>query len=878
VSLRTGWRRLVRGLAALARREQDQQDVADEVEHYVEQSAAEHRRRGLSPEEARRAARLELGSPLGVRDQVLAAGWEDRVHGWLTDVRFAWRRLKADPAFTIVTLLTLAIGIGGATAILGAVKPVLFDPLPYPDPDRVVSVWEAGRDGARNHGTFAMVRALAERSTAFERLAVARPWQPTLTGRGEPERLEARRVSAGYFEVLGVAPAMGHTVTDDDDRAGAPLAIVLSDRLWRRRFGADLGLLGAVLTLDDVPVTVVGIMPPGFQDLVAPTAQAWAPLQYELGQPRAWGHHLRVIGRLRPGVTPEQAQRELDQLGAQVIREERPESYGSEVRFEVPRLQDDLTSTVRPALLLIVGAVGLVLLMACVNVTNLLLARGVQRRGEFALRAALGASERRLARQVLVETLFLAALGALLGMGVAVTGVRALAALSPAELPRADAIRVHPGILLIGLSVTTVVGLLVALVPARQAARFDPSAELQQASSRTAGGHRRLRGALVVSEVALALMLLAGAGLLVRSLGRLFKVDPGFRAEGALSLQLQVSAQRYDDPAVRRFFSEVLEAVRQSPGIEAAALTTQLPLSGDLDLYGARAEGGTAPADDQGVFAYVVSPGYAEVMGIALRRGRTLTAQDDERAPLVALVSESFARRRFGPADPLGRRFTVGPVEQPVTIVGVVADVRQQSLALGHTDAVYLTPAQWPFGERVMSLVARGPGEPAALAPVLRRAVWSVDPHQSVARVTTLSALVKESGALRRFALRLFQAFGLAALVLAAAGIYGVLSGAVTERTREIGVRAALGASRRQILSLVLAQALRLTVVGVALGLAGAVAAGRAMGTLLYEVSPLDPVTYIAVIGVLVPVGLLVSALPAWRAVNIDPIRTLRVD
>ncbi len=873
------WRHLTRGLRSLTHRSAADQDAADEVQHYFEQSVAAHRERGLAEGEAIRAARLEIGSVTGLREEVRGYGWENALAALGADLRYAVRRLRAEPGFTAITVLTLALGIGGTTAIFSAVYPILFQPLPYPDAGRIAMVWEVGSDGTRNDGTFGMYRALAERARSFEALAVLKPWQPAATGAKQAERLEGQRVSARYFEVLGVQPALGRAFEPSEDQAAGPHVVVLGEALWRRRFGGDPAILGRPITLDEEPYTVVGVMPRGFENVLAPSAEVWAPLQYDLSQGRAWGHHLRTVGRLRPGIGFEEATRELDALGRAVIAEQRPETYGDRFAFLATPLHGDVTRGVRPALLAVLGAVTLVLVIACVNVTNLLLARGVHRRGELALRSALGAGHRRLMRQLLTESLLLAALGGVVGVAVAMLGLETLVALAPPGLPRAGAIGVQGAVLAFGLAVTTLIGLAVGLAPALEAAHSDPHRDLEQASRRTAGGHRRMRSALVVAEVALALVLLVASGLLLRSLERLFAVEAGFEAPGLLTLQLQTAGRRFDDDATAdRFYAEALEAVRRVPGVTAAALTSQLPLSGDLDLYGVRFDPSPSqdPGEVRGTFRYAVSPGYLEAMRIPLARGRPLGEQDREDAPRVAVISESMAKRRLPGLDPIGQRLRIGAQDGPLyTVVGVVANVRQVSLALDETEAVYVTAAQWRFAEGAMSLVVRAQGDAAALAPAIRRAVWSVDSDQPIARVAMMDDLLAASAAERRFALILFEAFALTALVLAAAGIYGVLAGRVAERRREIGMRAALGASRGSILALVVRQGMGLTALGVALGLAGAVAASQAIAALLFGVSRFDPATYLQVVALLAVVALVACGVPAWRAARVDPASAL---
>jgi putative ABC transport system permease protein len=872
------WRQLTRGLRGLTHRSLADREVADEVQHYLELSAEAHMARGLSRDEALRAARLELGGVTRVEEQVRGYGWENLVETFLADLRYAARRLRATPGFTAVTVLTLALGIGATTAIFSAVKPVLFEPLPYPQAGRIMAIWDIGPDGARADGTFGTSVELGARSRSFDAIAVMKAWQPTLIGTGEPERLEGQRVSWSYLRVLGVAPALGEDFHPSDDRLDGPRVVILSHALWRRRFGGDRAIIGRPITLDDDSYVVIGIMPRGFENVLAPSAELWMPLQYDMSRGNAWGHHLRIVGRLRPGFGPDEARRELRGIAGGPVPEFPRAPWASlDNGLLVSSLQGDLTRGVKPALLAILGAAALVLVIACVNVTNLLLARGVQRRGEFALRAALGAGHDRLVRQLLTESLLLAALGGAAGMGVAMLGVRALVALSPPDLPRAVAIGVDGVVFAFGLGITTLLGLAVGLSPALHASRDEPHRDLQHGSARTAGGNRRARSALVVAEVALALVLLVGSGLLFRSLERLLAVSPGFDATGLLTMQVQTSGHRFDDDSTtNRFFSQALEAVRRAPGVRAAALTSQLPLSGDVDRYGVHFD--PSPSDDPGevlgTFRYAVSPGYIETMGIPLRRGRSLDERDRAGAPRVALISESMAKRRLPGLDPIGRRLRIGDGPS-YAIVGVVGDVRQLSLALTESDAVYVTASQWRFADDAMSLVVRPRGG-GSVAPGVRRAIWSVDKDRPIVRVATMGDLVAASGAARRFTLILFEAFALTALALAAAGIYGVLAGSVVERTREIGVRSALGASRRDILALVIRQGMALTGLGVAIGVAGAALATQAIVAMLFGVSRLDPATYLGVIGLLAGVAMTACAVPAWRAARVDPASTLR--
>jgi predicted permease len=885
------WRQLTRGLRALANRSATDQEAADEVQHYLEQATAELMAEGLSATEARRAAQLQFGNVTALQEQVRSYGWENLVESLSSDARYAARRLRQSPGFTAVAVLTLALGLGACTAIFSTVYPVLFAPLPYPQPSRIMMVWDSN-EGERSDVTFHTWREVAQRTHSFEAIAAADAplWQPTMTSATQPERFDGQRVTADYFRVLGVHPALGRDFQPSDDRLNGPKVVILSDALWRRRFQGDPSIVGQQITLDGDLWTVIGVMPPAFENLLAPLAQIWRPMQYdtehasEFGT-REWGHHLQMVGRLRDGVSPELARRDLNEIARSPVPQfPRPPWANLKFGFIGNALQGEITRTVRPALLAILGAVLLVLAIACVNVTNLLLARGAQRRGEMSVRVALGAAPARLVRQLLTESLLLAAIGGALGLLVAQFAVRTLVALAPADLPRAGAIAVNGAVFAFALAVTTVIGLAVGLVPAMHATRDDVQSGLRQSARQSVGGHPFTRRMLVVAEVALALVLLVSAGLLLRSLERLFSVDTGFRAAQLLTMQVQQAGRKYEpDPARYQFFERAREAVERVPGVTAVAFTSQLPLSGDLDGYGVDFENEFNAQDDAGVFRYAVSPNYFETMGIPLRKGRLLDAHDTAGAAMAVVISESLASRKFPGRDPIGSGIHIGPAsgnpkEPWAIIVGVVGNVRQSSLAQGHTDAVYTTPMQWYWVDNPMSMVIRGSGDVATLAHAIRRAIWSVDKDQPIVRVATMDQLVAASESQRHFALVLFETFAIMALVLAATGIYGVISGSVTERTREIGVRAALGATRANIVALVLRQGMVLTGLALLIGLAGAMAASRALVTLLFGVGPLDAATYAGVVALLVCVSALACWVPAWRAAQVDPSVTLRAE
>jgi putative ABC transport system permease protein len=880
-------RQLARGVRALVRRTDADRDVADEIQYFLDESVAAHAARGLSPDDARRAALLEMGNATVARERVRDSGWENIIEVLVTDLRYAARRLRRSPGFTTVAVLTLALGIGGATAIFGAVYPVLFQPFPYPDAGRIVQLSDYGSAGQPLDVTYGTFHELSRRSRSFSELAAADRWQPALMDLDEPERLGGALVTSRYLNVFGVMPALGRNFTVADDERGAPRVVIVSDGLARRRFGSARAVLGSTITLDGDRYDVIGVMPPGFEDVLSPRADVWAPRRYQPDTPfesAEWGHHMRMIGRLAPGVSVDRARRDVASIGATAIADfPRPAWASMERGLDIRQLRDAVTRDVRPALLAIVVAVALVLAIASVNVTNLLLARGLRRRDELAMRAALGAGRGRIVRQLLTETLLLAVVGGALGLMVGVAGVRALVALAPAELPRVDAIGINMPALAFTIALATLVGVVVGIVPALQATNRGMKSGMKSGSRTTSGASHTLRQSLVIAEVALALVLLVGAGLMLRSLSRLFSIAPGFDASHTLTMQLDAAGHRYEsDTATYLFFQEALERVRRLPGVTNAAFTSQLPLSGDIDGYGVQWESvPESQRDLPSALRYAVTPDWFRAMRIPLRSGRLLDENDRPGAPEAIVISESLARRVFPDADPIGQRLRIGPevgdTARPWgTVVGVVGDVRQTSLALGADDAFYVSMGQWPWVDQVQSLVVRTAGDPAALAPAIERTIWSLDRNVPIVRVATMENLVARSEARRHFVLIVFESFALAALALAVIGIYGVLAGSVAERMRELGVRAVLGATPESLRALVLRQGMALALAGTAIGIAVATVATRAMTTLLFGVSRLDPVTYIGVIALLLGVSAVACWVPAWRASRVDPAVTMR--
>ena len=880
----TFWRPITRGLRALARPGDADRDVADELEQFLADTAAAFEAAGLSPEEARRAARREIGNPVAVREAVRASGWEAVVGDFVADLRYAVRRLASRPGFTLVAAGTLALGIGATTAIFSVVDPLLFESIPYPHSERVFVVSQPnsfeGPIGRMGFATIADVGAIP----SFASVAAVATESLTLTGNAEPESLSAERVSWPFFATLGVRPAIGRDFDREDDVRDGPAVAILGEGLWRRRFGGDPGILGKSIPLDGKPTIVVGVMPAGFEDVLKPDAQIWVPLRVSATSPDGcrFCRYLRAVARMRPGGRPGNARGELGRLVARLQREY-PNTY-FEPQFPMIPLRDFVVRDVRPVLFAVLGAVACVLLIAGVNVTNLLLGQAAQRRAEFAVRKALGAGRRRLVRQLLTESLLLAMVGGVLGVGIAFGGIPALTAIAPPGLPFVHDVAVNLRVLGFAFALTTAVGIVFGLAPALQSSRGGVFSAMNDAGRHTAGGRRTGRSALVATEVALAIVLLVGSGLLLRSLRRLLDVPPGFDPRNVLTMQIQTSGPRYATiEATRAYFDAVLAAVRATPGVESAGLTSQLPLSGDADQYGVHTEPvpGTGPNDrEHPGFRYAVSDGYLETMRIPIRRGRGLRPSDRSGTLPVAVVDATTARHGWAGRGAIGRRVRIGPNDSGpwYTVVGIADDVKQASLDLESDNAIYIPESQWHFADDAMSLVVRSRVDPTALTAALRRAIRSVDRDVPVVRIATMTDLLERSTGSRRYALLLFQLFAAVAAILAGAGIYAVLAGSVAERTREIGVRAALGATRASIVRLVLRQGMTMTAVGVAAGLVAAAVFSPILATLLFATSRLDPAIYGGVATVLAAIAALACWVPAERAARVDPARTLRAE
>jgi putative ABC transport system permease protein len=796
------------------------------------------------------------------------------------DLRQGARVLRRAPLFSTLVVLTFAIGLGATAAIFSVLDPVLLRGAPYPAADRLLMLWSREADGSSSNVGFLTFRDVERATRSLSQIAVMSYWTPVLRGSDESSRLSGQRVSHRFFATLGVQPELGRDFRPEEDHSTTRNEVILSHGLWQGHFGGDRGIVGRTITLSDRSYTVIGVMSRRFESLLAPEAQLWAPLGYEDTDPWACRgcQHLRMIGRLADGVPVAAAATELNAISASMVREH-PTDYSATGLVLTP-FNSYLSGPVRPALLATAGAVALLLLIACVNVMNLYLGRAARRTQEFAVRTALGAGAWPLVRQVLAEAVVLALLGGGVALLLAYAAVQGMLRLAPAGLPRLDQVAVNLDVFLFTFVVAALAGIGGGLLPATAARRANIGSLMRQGGRSIARAGRRIRTTLVVAEVALALVLLAGAGLLVRSLGRLLAVDPGFDPGGLVTLELDPFGSRYDSVAtIEAYYQKILEGVRALPGVTGAATTTQLLLSGDYDSWGVHLESKPSanPAEDPGSFRYGVTADYLATMKIPLLRGRDLSPTDDGTAVPVLLINAAMARKLFPEVDPLGQRVKIGGTDGPWrTIVGVTGDVHHQSLDADGELEMYVPTSQSPYAESRRVLVVRGGRVPAQLVPAIRRVIREVDPAVPVATVATMADHIQHRTATRRFARAVFQVFAGVATLLAALGLYGVLSSGVAERTRELGIRSALGATRRRLLALVLGHALRLTLVGMSVGVAGALLLTGLLRSLLFGVTPTDPTTFLVTAVLLLLVALVSASVPALRAGRVEPAVVLR--
>ena len=803
------------------------------------------------------------------------------------DLRYGLRMLTKSPAFTAVAVLTLALGIGANTAIFSVVNTVLLAPLPYKDADRLAIVWESRPDENRNVANPANYMDWKEQNHVFTDLAAFADRRAVLVGDGEPEEVPVQVATPNLFSILGAGPLLGRTFSADDGQPNQPRVVVISYGLWQRRFGGDAKIIGRHLNINRNDATIVGVMPAGFQwfikkgSMTATPPEIWSPFAITNDLRVRQGRFLMVVGRLQPGVTLAQAQSEMKTIGSRL--EQQYHDFNANWGVNVVPLRTQLTGEIRLALFVLLGAVGFVLLIACANVANLLLARAAVRQKEIAIRTALGARRWRVVRQLLTEAVPLAALGGAIGLLLAWWGTSLLVSLSPAELIDLSQVKINLKVLLFTIGVSLLTGIIFSLAPAFETTRLNLNESLKEGvkGSGGGGGNHRLRSVFVIAEVALALVLLVGAGLLIRSFARLQSVDPGFNARNVLTMRVALPGRKYDqDAKVIGFFQQATQRLRALPGVEDAGAISFLPFAGPFAGTSFEIEGQPKPLAGQepGTGVCVTDASFFRVMQIPLKRGRLFTDQEASEMRHVVVVNEALARKYFPNEDPLGKRITIDMKDNnvPTEIIGVVGDVRHMKL-----DEEVEPMSYWPQPELTysfMTLVIRTRGDATKVAAGARGVIQILDSEQPVADVRTMDSLLANSIARARFSALLLAVFASVALVLAAIGIYGVISYVVAQRGHEIGLRMALGAQARDVVTLVLRNGMMLAGLGVAIGLAGAFALTRVMTTLLFGVTPTDAITFATVSALLLIVAFIACYIPARRATKVDPLVALRYE
>ncbi|MFN7943765.1 MAG: ABC transporter permease [Blastocatellia bacterium] len=899
-----GW--LVR-LSGSFTRKQREREFADELASHLAFHLEDNLRAGMSPEEARRQALIKLGGVTQTQELHREQRGLPMLETLLQDLRFGLRMLRKNPGFSLVAILTLALGIGANTAIFSVVNAVLLKPLPYPEPGQLAQLRLEGAgkpDTVIGSAAFVQVKA---QSQSLARIAAYSGGDMTLTGAGAAEGVVAGAVTADFFPLLGVLPTLGRNFTQEEDTPNGPRAVILGHGLWQSRFGGDANVLGRTITLNEQGYNVVGILPAGFQ--YPEPFQLWIPLALSETSAALAGYGegsvlLKAIARLKPGVTLEQAQTELQTIAQRIqpggptttpggnprSRGEGGEGGGRGGRgnsvLTLVGLHEQVVGDVKKALMVLLGAVALVLLIACANVANLLLARAATRQREMAVRAALGAGRLRIARQLITESVLLSVAGGGLGLLVAFWGVRALGQWIGASLPAMHEISIDAWVLAFTLGVSVLTGLAFGLVPTVQAWRTDVNAALKEEGRGDTGGHRHwLRHFLVVAEVALALVLLIGAGLLLKSFSRLHDIKPGFQTDGVLTFQVTL-AKGTPSPQKVNFIKQIVERLKALPGVQAVAATDSLPLTQFNRISPAEIEGRppidlrkAKPGEVKPVSRPVVTLDYFNAMRIPLRNGRAFTLQDARSPAESVIVNEAFEKYHFPGQSAVGKRIRLmarsrGAEANWQTVVGVVSDVRQSGLAGEVLPEVYSPELEDVGGE--LSFVLRATGEPTSLISAVRGVVTAVEPNQAIHNVMTMEQRLANVTTSQRLNTVLLGSFAGLALLLAVVGIYGVMSYAVTQRRHEIGVRMALGAQRGDVLRLVLGEGMKPVLVGALLGLGGALALTRLLKSLLFGVSATDPLTFIVIAALLLMVALLACWIPAQRATKVDPLIALR--
>jgi predicted permease len=880
--------RWMRKLSLLLGRDRFQSELDEEMEFHRAQTARELTAGGMTPEAARTAAARSFGNTVRLKEQSHEViGFETETV--VQDIRYAIRQLVGNPGFTVVMLLTLALSVGANSAIFSVIDGVLLKGLPYPQPERLMRLFLSSSSYPKfplNPFDFRDFRA---RNGSFESMAAFTRGDMQLSGAGEPERLNGFGVTSGYFRVLGLQPEIGREFDFAAEIPGNGRQVILSDRLWRTRFGADRNIVGSKITLNTEPFTVVGVMPAGTVHpgneyhavAYGEGVDVWWPFSFAGNSNQRGAHYIEGIGRLKSGVSPDQGRAEMNAIMTQLGREH-PGDEGWKV-LVIP-LYTEIVGASRRMLLVLLGAVGMVLLIACANAANLLLARASGRQREMAVRLAMGAPRMRVVRQLMTESLLISLLGGAIGLAVAFGGVKAIVSLLPTDFPRAQDIHVSIPVLVFTLLVSAVTGILFGVAPALQAARIDPKQGLQKGGrTMTGSGHQsRLRNALVISEVSLACVLLIGAGLMLQSLLNEMRLDPGFRQEHVLTASISLpNAQYSKDAQVERFYERLDAGLATLPGVESAGAGSDLPWTGWDENQGGFLIEGKKPPPHQEFHAryHMVTPGYFSAMGIPLLAGRFFTAADKEGAPHTLIINRAMAERYWPQESVVGKRmsFNDTPAEKDwVTIVGVVGDVKDQPNSPGAEPGFW-----WPEAEAAgsdMAVVIRASGNAELLADGLRNQVHQLDPSLAVADVKVMDRIVGASISTPRFAFVLVGMFAGLAIVLAAIGTYGVIAYSVNQRTPEFGLRMALGAQQSNVLKLVMVQAAKLAAGGTAIGVIASLVLARVLKTLVFNVSPTDPAIYSAVVLIVMSVAFFACYIPARRATQADPMSALRAE
>ena len=877
-------------LRALFHRNIIETELDDELRFHFEHEVEKYELSGMTQEEATRQARLSFGGQEQVKEDCRDANGTSFIADTVQDIRYAVRQLAGNPVFAAVIVLTLALSIGANSAIFSVIDSVLLKSLPYRQPERIARIFLTSDEYPKFPLNPFDFRDFRTRSKSFYSLAAFTRGDRQLSGNsGEPEHLNGFRVTSGYFRVLGLRPQLGHEFDEKAEIPGNELQVILSDRLWRTQFGAATDILGRKITLNSQPYTVVGVMPPGTRHpgneyhsvSYGDDVDLWSPFTFEGDPAQRGSHYIEGIGRLKDGVTPEQAQSEMSSLMIQIAREHGNTSTNWKVM--VNPLYLEVVGSSRRILLVLLGAVGMVLLIACANAANLLLARAAARQREIAVRLALGASRSRLIRQLLTESLLIALLSGGLGLAMAVGGVKALVSLLPANFPRVHEIQVSTPVFLFTFLISALTGILFGLVPAIQASHIDPKQGLHEGGRSATGSGRssRLRSVLVVSEVSLACVLLVGAGLMLRSLLNLLHLDPGFQQQHVLTANLSLPSANYKKSAdIARFYDRLDRDLSAIPGVESAGIGSDLPWTGYDENSSFYIEGKqAAPHEDFHGRYHVATPDYFRALGIPLERGRFYTSSDNSDAQNVMIINQALATQYWPKEDAVGKRMTFAdkPTDKDwFTVVGIVGDVKDTPNSPAAVPAFWWSALQQPFND--MSLVVRANSSPELLGDSVRQVVRRIDPSLAVADVQLMDQITDASVAAPRFAFVLVGLFAGLAILLAAIGTYGVIAYSVSQRTPEFGLRMALGAQRTDVLRLVLKQATKLVLTGTAIGVILALIIGRVLTSLIYDVSPADPLTFTVVgLGVII-IAIFACYIPALKATKTDPMIALRAE